>query len=45
MTANPACLARYITTVLQGMAVQAAGGASRDDLRQVAETALRAWPV
>ena len=43
--ANPACLARYIATVLQGMAVQAAGGASRDDLRQVAETALRAWPV
>jgi hypothetical protein len=25
------------------MAVQAAGGASRESLRQVAETALRVW--
>jgi AcrR family transcriptional regulator len=44
-TANPADLARYIATVLQGMAVQAAGGASRDDLHSVAELALRAWPT
>jgi AcrR family transcriptional regulator len=43
--ADPADLARYVTTVIQGMAVQAAGGASRDDLRRVAETALRAWPA
>ena len=41
---DPADLARYLATVIQGMAVQAAGGASRDDLRRVAETALRAWP-
>lgn len=40
----PADLARYLATFLQGMAVQAAGGASREDLRRVAETALRAWP-
>jgi AcrR family transcriptional regulator len=37
-------LARYFTTVLHGMAVQAAGGASRDELRGVVEAALRAWP-
>jgi AcrR family transcriptional regulator len=37
-------LARYFTTVVHGMAVQAAGGASRDELLRVAETALRAWP-
>ncbi len=43
--ASAADLARYITTVNQGMAVQAAGGASRDDLLRVADTALRAWPV
>jgi AcrR family transcriptional regulator len=43
--ADPADLARYVMTVIQGMAVQAAGGASRDDLRRVAETALRAWPA
>jgi AcrR family transcriptional regulator len=42
--ASPADLARYLTTVFQGMSVQAAGGASREQLRRVAETALRAWP-
>lgn len=41
---DPAALARYLATVGQGMAVQAAGGASRDDLRQVAEMTLMAWP-
>ena len=39
---DPATLARYLATVRQGMAVQAASGASRNDLRRVAETALRA---
>jgi AcrR family transcriptional regulator len=42
--ADPADLARYIATVIQGMAVQAAGGAGRDELRRVADTAMRAWP-
>jgi len=42
--ADPAALARYITTVAQGMAVQAAGGATRKELQQVVEMALRAWP-
>lgn len=37
---DPAALARYVAALTQGMAVQAAGGASRDDLRQIAETAL-----
>lgn len=41
---NPADLARFIATVIQGMAVQAAGGASREELRRVVQTALRAWP-
>lgn len=43
--ANAADLARYVVTVIQGMAVQAAGGASRKELRRVAEMALRAWPA
>lgn len=43
-TASPGDLARYVMTVVQGMAVQATGGASRKDLRRVAQTALRAWP-
>jgi AcrR family transcriptional regulator len=42
---DPADLARYVITVIQGMAVQAAGGASREELRRVAEMALRAWPT
>jgi AcrR family transcriptional regulator len=40
-----AAFARYVATVIQGMAVQAAGGASRGELQRVVETALRAWPV
>jgi len=41
---DPADLARFVVTVMQGMAVQATGGATRDELRRVARTALRAWP-
>jgi AcrR family transcriptional regulator len=41
---NPADLARYVATVILGMAVQAAGGASRGELERVARTALRSWP-
>lgn len=37
-------LARFLTTVSQGMSVQAATGASREELRRVARTALLAWP-
>ncbi|MFE3826973.1 TetR/AcrR family transcriptional regulator [Streptomyces sp. NPDC059092] len=37
-------LARYVMTVSNGIAVQAAGGALRDDLQQVADMALRTWP-
>jgi AcrR family transcriptional regulator len=37
-------LAQYIATVVQGMAVQAAGGATRHQLRKVAHLALQAWP-
>ena len=43
--ANPADLARFLTTVMQGMSVLANGGASKAELRRVADTALRAWPV
>jgi AcrR family transcriptional regulator len=42
--ADPAGLARFVATVLQGMSVQASGGATRAELRRVAETAMRAWP-
>ncbi|ADB31502.1 transcriptional regulator, TetR family [Kribbella flavida DSM 17836] len=42
--ADPAVLARYVMTVSFGLAVQAASGMSRDELRDVADTALRNWP-
>jgi AcrR family transcriptional regulator len=41
---DPGDLAGYVMTVVRGMAVQSAGGASRDQLRRVAQIALRAWP-
>jgi len=41
---DPAELSSYVMTVLHGMAVQGADGASRDQLRRVAQIALRAWP-
>jgi AcrR family transcriptional regulator len=37
-------LARFVATVSHGIAVQAAGGASREELRRVAKIALRALP-
>ncbi|HEY8276604.1 MAG TPA: TetR/AcrR family transcriptional regulator [Methyloceanibacter sp.] len=42
--ADPASLARYVATVIHGMAVQAVSGVSRSELRRVAATALQAWP-
>ena len=42
--ADPAELSSYVMTVLHGMAVQGADGANQDQLRRVADIALRAWP-
>jgi AcrR family transcriptional regulator len=42
--ADPAALARFVATVTQGMSVQAKAGATRAELRRVAETALSALP-
>lgn len=42
--ADPADLARYLSVVIYGITVQAAGGATRKELRSVAELALRNWP-
>jgi AcrR family transcriptional regulator len=41
--ANAADLARYVVTIIRGMAVEAAGGASRRQLQRVADIALKAW--
>ena len=39
-----AALARYVATVLNGLAVQAASGATEAELRLVSSVAMRAWP-
>ncbi|MFI8184828.1 TetR/AcrR family transcriptional regulator [Actinacidiphila glaucinigra] len=43
--ADPADLARYFITVYQGVAVQAAGGATREELHRVVDLAMGAWPA
>ncbi|WP_246670036.1 TetR/AcrR family transcriptional regulator [Arthrobacter zhaoguopingii] len=43
--ANPHLLARYLMTVVNGIAVQATGGVPRSDLEDVAELALRNLPL
>lgn len=42
---DAANLARYVATVSYGMAVQAVGGASADELTATAEIALQALPI
>jgi AcrR family transcriptional regulator len=44
-SADPADLAKYVATVANGIAVQAAGGATRHELSRVADLALLAWPT
>ncbi len=42
---DPAGLARYFSTITQGMSVQASGGATREALHEVVLTAMQVWPV
>jgi len=42
--ADAAQLARYMITVIWGLSVQASGGATKAQLKEVAEMALRSWP-
>jgi AcrR family transcriptional regulator len=42
--ADAADLARYLSILIYGITVQAAGGATRKELRSAAELALRNWP-
>ncbi|WP_308013295.1 hypothetical protein [Streptomyces beigongshangae] len=38
-------VARHLTTFAYGIAVQAAGGVDRDELQELADAALRNWPL
>ena len=42
--ADPAALARYISTVAQGISIQACQRCKPAELRRVVELALRQWP-
>jgi len=42
---DPAAFARYIMTVMEGMSVRAASGASRKELREIATLTMRMWPA
>ncbi len=42
---DPGLLARYVTTFGYGLAVQAASGVGRDELQELADAALRNWPL
>jgi hypothetical protein len=37
-------LARYLSVVFQGLAVQASAGANRRDLQKVVDLVLSGWP-
>jgi AcrR family transcriptional regulator len=42
---DPADYARYLMTMLEGMSLRAASGATRKELHKVADMALRSWPA
>ncbi|WP_229430145.1 TetR/AcrR family transcriptional regulator [Pseudoduganella umbonata] len=42
--ADAAQLASFVATIVQGMAVQAAGGATRDELYRTIDFVMAAWP-
>ena len=42
--ADATVLARYVATMMQGIAVQAVGGTKREDLKKTAEMVLLTWP-
>jgi AcrR family transcriptional regulator len=41
---DPGGLARYFATIYQGVAVQAASGATREQLHEIVDLAMAAWP-
>jgi hypothetical protein len=41
---DPEGITKYLTAILQGMAVQAGAGASREDLQRLVDTSLAIWP-
>jgi len=44
-TADPEGLARLLESVMQGIAIQGAGGASEEELRALVSSVLATWPT
>ena len=44
LTSISEALTSYLYAILQGMAVQAGSGATREDLERVVDTSLAMWP-
>jgi len=44
-TAKPSILARYLIAMTNGICIQAASGASTEELHEIASLALAAWPI
>jgi len=42
--ANPKYLAKYLATLHQGMSIQATSGATKEELLEVTNLALKSWP-
>lgn len=43
-TANPARMAKFFSMVMQGISTQSRDGATPEELRAVAESAMALWP-
>ncbi len=43
--ADVAALSRYFSTILRGISVEASAGATRQDLQNVIDLAMKAWPA
>ena len=41
---EPEAITRYLIAVMQGLSVQASGGASREELQRIIDTTLAMWP-
>lgn len=41
---DPEGITKYLTAILQGMAVQAGAGATREELQRLVDTSLAVWP-
>ena len=44
-TSDPGDLARFIASISAGLSIQAANGATRDELLRVVDLTMRAWPT